>query len=171
MNDTCKTELYDILCEFEGKICWAAVAGPGSGSRIALDFGKKIERERPLKNTTLTDEVRFYKSEYSLFIEDCSWRLEQNQHVLCSSKSSNKANGEMVRSLGGLVGCRIVSISTSPPGYDLLVAFTNGFTLRLFSDCMDQEADGDNYTFFTPHRVVRIAPRGEVFFQQCRGGK
>lgn len=149
------------LRRLAGLECWAVIAGAGSGSRVALDFGSKVERDKPLLNPTVADVSRFYKGEFSLFIEDCAWRLEQGGAIICSSKSDNRQGAELLHGVSLIVGNKLLRVAAIAPGWDLVMEFEGGFVLRTFSDCVTQD-DGDNFTLYTPESVVSIGAKGEM---------
>lgn len=152
-------DLPNQVRSLEGLECWGIVAGEGTGSRVVLDFGKKIKRPKPLKNLKVSETARQFKGEYSIFVQDCSWRLSADK-LICSSKSQNDNDGEMVSGLNLLAGQRVLRVSIASNTYDLAVEFSEGYTLWLFCDCFDQESDGNNYSFHTTSNVFVVAARG-----------
>jgi len=148
------------LRKLEGSECWSVIAGVGTGSRVTLDFGRKIKRSTPLTNPTLSEQARHFRGEFAIFIEDCSWRLEKNDAVLCTSKSDNQDGGELIKSIASLVGTKVSSIIASSPASDLQVELSGGYFLRTFSDCSLQEDDGDNVTLFTPNYIISVEAKG-----------
>jgi hypothetical protein len=152
------TQYADFLGELgklRGVTCWGVVAGEGTGSRATLHFGKKFARVRPLNNPTLSDTLRRFEGEFVLFVQNCAWRLETDK-VICSSKSPNDSNGALVEGLRSLVDQRVVSSESATPGYDLLMEFSTGARLRLFSDCFDEERDGDNYSLHSTSQIFTV---------------
>lgn len=146
----------EIIRNLNGLTCWAVTAGVGS--RIVLDFGRKIKRDVPIKNMLISEASRIYKGEFSIFIEDCSWRLEKESLILCSSKSDRGVND----SLRLIVGKKIINASVLTPGYDLTLEFDEKICFRSFSDCIWPETDGDNYTLFAPDRTMTIGAKGQL---------
>jgi len=145
-------QLLSELQKLQGLECWGVVAGEGTGSHVTLDFGRRIERARPLKNPKLPESQRQFKGEFGIFIQNCAWRLDTNS-VVCSSKSSNDNEGVMVRGLHALIGQHAVNATASLPAHDLTIEFSRTTRLRLFCDCYDQNEDGDNYSFHAPDQV------------------
>src|SRR5262245_25657984 len=67
-----------------GEQCWAIIGGPGTGTVILLDLGRKSLREHALCNPALADEERRFESESSIHVW-CSWRVEERGRVVGSS--------------------------------------------------------------------------------------
>jgi hypothetical protein len=59
-----------------GLNCWGGVGGPGTGSNLSFEIGKKIKLKNPLMNKNLSHDLRHFQGEYGFFIE-CSWRMEK----------------------------------------------------------------------------------------------
>jgi hypothetical protein len=159
---TTRRELSKLVAQLTGLPCWNVTAGAGSGSRIALDFGKKLPRSTPVTNPLISESARNYIGEYALFVENCAWRLDTKKHVLCSWRSSNLANDEMLRGLTRLVDAKIRSVHIKGVALDLVLRFENGCTLYLFSDCIDPDEDGDNYSLYSPKMVLSVGGIGQI---------
>ncbi len=147
--------------------CWAVAAGEGTGSRITIQCGRKIERARPLTNPNASDALRHFKGEYVIFVQDCAWRLELNE-VICTSKSPNNNNGPMVIALRSLEGHRIVAVTVTSAAHDLVVEFSGGLRLHLFCDCFDEARDGRNYSFHSPSGVFVAGASGSLTYESRR---
>lgn len=143
------TSFIDMIRLLVEKICWGITAGEGSGSVISLEFGKKIERTKYLKNNYLTENQKKFNAEYDLFIE-CSWRINDSQGAICSSKSPNDNYGTMLLELKKIVDQKVVSIEINELSYDLVLHFDNDLKLYIFCDETNENEDIDNYTFATP---------------------
>jgi hypothetical protein len=144
--------------------CWAVAAGEGTGSRITLQCGRKIERARPLTNPNVSEALRRFKGEYVIFVQDCAWRLESNE-VVCTSKSPNNNDGPMVAALRSLEGHRIIAVSATSPAHGLVVEFYGALKLHLFCDCFDEAHDGSNYSFHSPAGVFVSGAGGTLTYQ------
>jgi hypothetical protein len=105
-----------------GKRCWAVIAGTGTGSDVALDFGDKVPRDHPVRNPHLTRTEQLHTGEFSLFVT-CSWRLDSARGVICDWTDSNAAGGMMVRGLKKLVGRQVESVRILGPTCDLVLGF------------------------------------------------
>ena len=155
-------EILNGLRELQSLECWGIGAGEGTGSHATLHFGQKIPRGRALRNPILTEALRQYTGEFVIFIQNCAWRLDSECEVICTSKSPNANDGEMVRGFQSLVGKNVVSVLMAPPAGDLVVEFSRAMKLSLFCDCFDQDSDRDNYSFHNPRRVLIFGARGNV---------
>ena len=154
-------EYIEELRNLHGQECWGIAAGEGTGSHITLDFGEKIPRARPLKNQNLPEMQRQHKGEFGIFVQNCAWRLEMDR-AFFSSKSPNENDGEMVRALQNLIGRRVVSVVATPSAHDLAVEFSGAVKLSLFCDCVDEERDGNNYSFHSLKSVFVIRAGGHL---------
>src|SRR5579863_4372902 len=119
------------LRRLEGLHCWGITAGEGTGSHVSLDFGKKVERAKPLRNRHLTEAVRKFTGEFGIFVQGCAWRLDADK-MICSSKTPNTNDGPMALGLRTLLDQRVVNAATTLPEYDLLIEFSTGTRLCLF---------------------------------------
>lgn len=129
---------------------------------MTIHFGRKILRERPLKNSTLSEESQHYEGEFVLFIQNCAWRIEHAGEVAGTSKSRNTEGGEMLRALMLLKDATVVSTSISTPGRDVTVEFSTGATLRTFCDCASEDTDGANYTLLFPGGWHSVGEKGKI---------
>ena len=161
------TQLLSELQNLRGLECWGVVAGEGTGSHVTLDFGRKIERARALRNPTLPESLRHFKGEFGVFIQNCAWRLDADR-IVCSSKTPNDNQGAMVRGLQMLIGQHVVTATATLPGHDLVIEFSGAHTLRLFCDCFDQERDGDNYSLHSLDRVFTVNAGGGLSLESRR---
>lgn len=161
-----REQFSNSLRRLEGLQCWGVTAGEGSGSHVSLDFGNKIERARPLRNRHLAEAVRKFKGEFGIFVQGCAWRLDAEK-MICSSKTPNANDGPMALGLRTLVDQRVVNATPTLSGYDLLIEFSAGATLRLFCDCFDDVSDGDNYSFHTPDWIF-VVKAGGILTRESR---
>jgi len=160
-------ELELELQKLVDKECWMMSAGEGTGSRVGLDFGRKIPRKRPLPGIHLSEEKRNFIGEYWLFISDCAWRIDSETGPVCSWCDGNANDGPMVQTLRRLIGSRITSVSISPCALDLSIIFNNLLQLKLFCDQVNiptnvDPEDIDNYIFTTPESLYVIGVRSAI---------
>lgn len=155
----------NLLRSVLGNECWSVIAGPGTGSHLVLDIGRKIQLPEPIRNPLLSEESRRYKGEFTLFLEDCAWRVENEEGILCTSKSENSLNGEMLSAIRQLIGARIIRAEIETFGFDLLIAFDKKLVLRTFSDTASDES-GDNYTYSSPEGAFTVSPKGKFHFRR-----
>jgi len=151
------------LQKIAGLPCWAVIAGKGTGTRVSLQIGAKVKRGKPARNPHLSGAAREFTGEYCLFIMDCSWRLDAEKEVLCSSRSSSNLDGsEMLIGLRKIIGEQIVEVRVTPPAHDLVLYFRNGCTLHLFVDGVDKNEGCDNYVFFAKETNYVVKSKGLV---------
>ncbi|MFD0893726.1 hypothetical protein KBB96_08890 [Luteolibacter ambystomatis] len=148
------------LSDFVGKECWRTLAGKGTGSMFTLDLGEKIQRLRPLPSKHLDETIRNFEGEYSLYVTFGDWRVEGPEGVICTSRSSNEKDGEMVTGLKRLEGEKIVEASMTGASRDLLLAFSSGLVLRVFVNAVDDEED--DYSLFFPQGVWTVGAKGRL---------
>lgn len=150
----------DAFHELVGLECWAFVAGRGTGSVVSLDFGEKIRLARPIDNPHLSEELQQFEGEYKLLIEDCAWRIEDEEEVLGCSVSSNEPDGAMIQALSQLINKRVVLVTLKYPSFDFSLLFEQGVSLHSF--CFSNTVDDlDNYTLFTRDCAWTVGDNGE----------
>ena len=142
-------------------MCWAFVAGKGTGSVVELNLGRKVSRKSPVRNPHLTETQRANDSEFALFVE-CTWRLESKTRVICGAWDDNSKQGAMIKGLERLVGQTIESISLTRPSLDLEVRFSNQFVLRIFCDQTNRAEMVDNYSLFLPQMIYIVGTRSRL---------
>lgn len=166
MVNKMERELYiHEIGNIHGLECWAVVAGEGTGSHVELCFGGKTARLKPLTNPFLSDAAKKYDSEYSLFIEECAWRIESEKDVICGSMSENSNDGLMVNGLENILNQKVSVVVVSNPALDLKIEFGNGSRLTIF--CNTFGDDEDNYTFFSPQNVFTVKGYGRLDTEAC----
>ena len=154
-------ELTQVTKELLGLRCWGVVAGRGTGSIFGVDFGKMIQRKKPITNRHLSDVQRSYRGEYNLFVE-CSWRLMDNISIVCSSKSNREA---MYSGLQMMVNQKVKASSANPITGDLVIQFEKLLTLNIFCDETNVEENSDNYTIGTPELNFIVGCGSQVRFE------
>ena len=146
------------------KKCWGFVAGPGTGSVVALDFGYKVKRDRLLKNPHLTQEQRGNSAELSLLIQ-CVWRLDAPERVVCGAWDSNEVDGPMLTGLQGVIGKTVCSVTVHEPSMDLALQFDDGLCFKVFCDRVNVVEDEDNYIYTTPTRTFTVGTRSRLLVE------
>ena len=158
-------ELFEAeIGKLVAKLLWGISFGVGSGSRVALEFGQKIERSEPVRQSSpkLGEDETFYDGELSLLIENCAWRLSSATAVLCTWRSSNQKGAEMERALAQIKHTIVEAVKIGFPAGDVSLALSGGFKLDCFADCADDGNDGDNLTFFSTTHAYTIKPKGHL---------
>jgi hypothetical protein len=145
----------DLSLLGKGMTCWCAIAGSGTGSMVTLYFGKKVLRERPLKNFSLADMVRKYEGEYCLFLVDCLWRIQDDRKVVASSASSNHKGGEMLEAVNHLIDDNIIKVDVDTISGDLVLYFSKGLKMLIFCYFSSQD-DSTNYRYYTPKKIYDL---------------
>jgi hypothetical protein len=157
-----QSDLRVVLQNFVNKKCWATVAGEGTGSTFTLDFGKKIPRMRPLTNPHLSEDVKLFNSEYGLYVQFASWRLDDVDQVICTSTDNNHNEGVMVKGLARLVGCTVTDMTLSSPGLDLFIRFDKRYQLTVFSCWSNEDEPATNYSVSTPSATFSVESRSSI---------
>lgn len=148
-------EIRILFQSLVGLKCWQCDAGPGTGSRVSLDFGEKVRINPQSKKRRIAEKRAFFSAEYGLFIQDCEWRLEDEKKVICCSLSDNDFEGVMVNGLKKIIQKKIVSINLIEPSFDVSIDFEGGMKLYIF--CYTNAIEEiDNYTFFCRNLSISI---------------
>ena len=154
-------QLEAAMLTFVEKECWSVIGGEGSGSLITLAFGGKQRRPKQLTNKNLTELQQSFEGECELYLA-CAWRLESETDVICTSTSSNRRNGTMMRTVHELVGRRVLAVAVTYPAGDLHLAFDDGISLKAFADQANELDDYCNYTVSANSQVVINGSRSKL---------
>lgn len=144
----------DLLCAMRGEVCWSLVAGPGSGSMISMSLGRRIKRDRPIRNPYLSRIQQEYEGEFKVFIQQAAWKLKYQGNVLCTSNDSNEFGGPMLRGLKRLIGKRVHSVYFMRRTGDFKIIFEK--QLSLVVRCVRLYDNATCYTLFSPEQSVGI---------------
>ncbi len=125
--DAARPGLDAAIERLTGIVCWGTIAG----SVVALDFGARRLRDRPLQNPHITPEQREYSGEVCLTLL-CAWRLDSPAGIVCGSRDDDGLDGLMLRGLGQLTGARVQHVAAADVTGDLTIAFDRGLTLHVF---------------------------------------
>jgi hypothetical protein len=147
--DVLHSQFHAQLKLLEKEICWAVIAGSGTGSNFILHCAQKISRDKPLKNSTLTEEQRNLRGSITLYTT-CVWRLDTSTHVVCGSWEDNSINSSTYNSLKQLEGLMVKEVGLARPGFDLMLHFDKDLHLKVFCDQTSIEEDRNNYYFSCP---------------------
>lgn len=150
----------DLLCAMRGEVCWSLVAGPGTGSMISMSLGRKIKRDRPIRNSYLSRIQQEYDGEYGVFIQQAAWKLKYQGNVLCTSNDSNEFGGPMLRGLKRLIGKRVHSVYFMKSTGGFKIIFEKQLSLvvrcdRLYDDAMC-------YSLFGPEHIIAVSEDKKV---------
>lgn len=146
------TEAFETALEsLIGKECWGITGG--NGSMVTFDFGEKIGREKQVENQNLSDEVRNFESELSLFVQ-CVWRVESKNDVLFGAWTEHEiVNRESAKILHQTVK----KVEIFKPAFDLQITFSNDCKLSIFCDQTNDVDKNDNYDFSTPKTIYTVS--------------
>ena len=154
--------LASEIQRFTGRRCWSFYVGESTGSALVLDFEPKVSRRIPLLNPRLSEEERYYRGEFSIYIE-CAWRLDSDTQVVCGSGDSPAEGESMSRGLTRILRRSVESMTVAKPAWDLTVRFGDGLTLTAFCDQPgDAEEDLTDYSCSLSNVVYVVGPRGRV---------
>lgn len=153
MRKSFESDLSNIV----GLTCWGAIAGEGTGSMITLDFGERIPIDPPLGNKALSNELRHFRGQYCIFVEGCSWRLEEKETIICSWGEEQNTIGKEVQRL---VGCQLTKAELPNWTLDLKLSFDDQYLLYLF--CDQTAGTLDNYSIRFPSGWYSVRPQSKL---------
>jgi hypothetical protein len=122
-----------------------------------------VARETLLRNENRTTQERQFDGEYSIFMEQASWRVDDGRQILYGAWGHFSDSGEeMLRH--DLTGALIRRAQVRGPGMDVRLEFDNGLYLDIFCDAVDSEQLG-NYTVFSPQGILVVDVRSKVSWE------
>jgi len=140
----------EIRVALAGKRCWYAYST--CVSTVGLALGRKLAREKPLRNKSHTEEYRRFEGELHLIIW-CSWRLDKGTGPLVSSDGDEQVCHDR---LGALIGRTVQAVEVSP-SWDLQIGFSGGFLLSAFPDHVGESANFDgNWELWRPDQAYLV---------------
>lgn len=160
-------ELKSAVSNMVGLTCWSAQIS-GVGSLVSLQIGEKIRRDQPMVHPDfkLTEEERFFRGTYILYVEDCPWRLESSDFVLTTWLDDSGPKGNLAAQIASLAGQTITYADVTHPGLDLCIRFDSGVTLRIFPDQIDPD-EGDNYALSLVDQTFVVAARSTLYIDEA----
>lgn len=161
MNEINATFVNDLQ-KLIGLECWGFSGG--QGSIISIDFGDKIPRGLPVDNENLSEDVRNFDSEFSLFV-NCVWRVESNDAVLFGAWTEHEIVDSESKKL---IGQKVESIEIIEPAFDLIVTFSNDLRLKIFCDQTNEEDINDNYNYFTPKIIYVVGHKSFLHIEEYK---
>jgi len=156
-----KEELKKRVMVLLNKKLWHVYAGRGTGYCLSLAIGQKIKRKKRLNNMTVSETARCYEGEFTIY-STCSWRLIQNNKIICTSLDSNVKDGPMLIGLRKIVNKEIVAIDFLEPFFDLVISFSNNYILSFYCDVMWEDDEDIDYVIFLKEKIFSIGPRGRL---------
>ena len=146
---------WDLM---KGERCWHVSAGGATAPSFVLVLGKRIPRQKDLRNRSQPSLYRKYRGSVELLVW-CSWRLETRDAVLASSDQGEAGLTEMER----LVEARVAEIDCYPPAWDLAISFVDGRVLRVFCDHVVPNASfRQNWELWLPGVEVTAGPGSQL---------
>ncbi len=155
-----------------GRNCWGVSAGGCTGTAFTMDYGDKVQRDKPLTNEGLSMECRRYKSEFSLYVESARWKLvcehEGSLETITDSNDDYSPEGPMVKGLESLVGIDITSANFYPNNHLLRLFFEDKDVHLLVSGKTPVGVHGFNLR--TPDYIVSISGKGQIEYTKISEG-
>lgn len=115
------TEFEKIIQPLLGQKAWGVTRG--HGSFITMEFGE-LEKEYHTRRGQLIRQGQWH-----LWIYHCGWRLEKDDYVLASDGDEDD---RIDRAIAQLEGKILENISFSPPVWDTVFQFEQGYQLKTF---------------------------------------
>lgn len=161
-NDT-MTEFDALIARLSGKTCWSVQVSE-VGSLANLHFGEKVRREQVLAypDFQLDVDERVYHGEIVLYLEECPWRLDGPDAVVCTWMDDSSPEGQLNQGLHQLKGRQVINAHISHPGLDLAIHFDGDFVLRVFPDQVDPD-EGDNYAIHNGGMTYVVAAGSTLY--------
>jgi hypothetical protein len=156
------SELENALHDIVGSRCWSYAANVNTGSCVSFQIGRKVLREKPLRNPRISKRERLYKGEFGFYVS-CSWRLDWKGKVLCGGEDDKSEEGPMMLGLREMLNRRVVSVDIEQPSLDLALVFEGDLVFRIFCDEFEPNEDGlDNYVLFLPDCLFVVGARSTL---------
>lgn len=130
-------EAARLLQLFVGELCWSALPGARGGSRLSVDFGKRVLLSPPSKNLSITEEERHYWGSHRLLIM-CPWRVQCPGDYFFSCYDDDEA--VVYPNLNCLIGRRVNGVAVVEPFKDVMFSFDENAKLYLYM----LDADGED---------------------------
>jgi hypothetical protein len=169
MEKTINELICEIINAFRCKKCWYASCGGVAGATFALALGRKIRRINPLKNKSHSDDYRQYEGEVNLYVW-CTWRLDSKEGPITSSDDSKKG---IAKALDQLLGKKVTDIRVDIPCWDLHVMFSDGLSLHVFCDHLQNKPSFDgNWEVWLRQKAVFFGPgsKHEIQIRKSKKG-
>ena len=129
-------EAAQLLRRFVGERCWSVLPGVRGGSRLSLDFGKRVPLEKPSNNLLISVEERHFWGSHRLLVM-CPWRMECPGGYFFSCYDKDEV---IYPHLGCLVGQLVNEVQVIDPFKDVMFSFDGNAKLYLYM----LEGDGDD---------------------------
>ncbi|CAG0978604.1 hypothetical protein ANRL4_01728 [Anaerolineae bacterium] len=146
-NPAAAHALEKMLEVLVGQPCWLIRMRPYH--RLVMDLGSKIADISPVSQKPFT------RGEWRLQTLAAYWRFESQAETVVGSGDEDELISARIGMLQGLV---VKSIQVVPPALDLVMAFSDQQTLRLFGVTSQQHPQ---WRMITPTgEVITVEPKG-----------
>jgi hypothetical protein len=150
-----RRRLQATLRKALGRRCWHVSVGGVTLPTFSIALGRKVPRERPLRNRKQPKVFREFQGEVSLLVW-CVWRLDRRDRVVVSSDGRDS---QIVKGLDCLLAKSLLRIKVVPPAWDLTLTFSDGYTLRVFCNhAGDKPTVHGNWQARVVNRRVSVGP-------------
>jgi len=148
LNHNDVNEIKAIVSPILGKSAWDASLG--FGSFITVEFGLPIKP---------TENAKYLRGEWHLWVKHAFWRLEENNRVLVGSEDDRKTLGEKLKAINGL---NLEVFDINPVTYETVFLFGGRVKLSVIPTSYLQN-EYEYWTLYTPQRKVLLAGPGMEF--------
>src|SRR5690606_21991872 len=106
-----------------------------------------------------------HQGEVVVYLEECPWRIDSAEAVICTWMDENAPNQRLHDGLMMLKDRRVLDAEVILPAYDLIITFEGGLILRVFPDQVNAE-EGDNYAINTSNgKTFIIAANSTLYIE------
>jgi hypothetical protein len=127
-----------------------------------MQFGRRRRLSVPLSNPALSKSQRQSEGVVGVLIS-CAWRLQVDGRVVCSSRSSSEAGGEMVTNVRRLVDLFVAKVEVDEDSLDFVLRMRDEpIVLSIFCDEVDEIDGFDNYSVILKRRIIIVGPKSIV---------
>jgi hypothetical protein len=145
-----------LLDALVGEPIFNALAGDGTDYGLVLDVGAPLRRSLRLANPKLSFLQRTFEGQAGLLLE-CPWRIEGPGGVAATCFDPRGPGQVGTQAVAELVGREVQAAGAEGPGYDLVLALAEGWSLRAFA-----VQTGDNWSVWGPSGSVQVGPRSRL---------
>ena len=137
--------------------CWHVSAGEPTLPTFCLALGRKVPRQRQLRNANQPLVYRRFEGEAQLLVS-CAWRLQRRGIVVAGSRDEDS---RIINALELLRGARVLRTRLRGVAWDLEIGFSGGITLAMFGDLARGPVEYTNNWQLEVGRRVLVAGPGE----------
>ncbi len=165
MPDDAQQQFRAVIDRLPGLPCWS-VQVSGVGSLVNLQLGNKVKRDYVMAHPDfeLSTDERVFQGEIILYLEECPWRLDGPESVICTWMDENTPEGRLTQGIMQLKDRIIQQATLSQPGLDLTLTFDGNYVLRVFPDQINPD-EGDNYSLTAGDETFVIAARSTLYIE------